>query len=137
MAHHYEFPRRVSFADTDASGVAHFTSILKFVEEAEHSLMREMGAPVFSGRYAWPRVKCEAQYLIAMRFEDIVEVHLNVSSVRNSTVVWEFKIVSEDAPDEVSAKGAITTVYCKKDRDGLKPATIPRVLKDALSFYMV
>ena len=37
------YERRVAFADTDMAGVAHFTAILRWVEEAEAAWLRAKG----------------------------------------------------------------------------------------------
>ena len=34
---------KLEFADTDSAGVAHFTSILKMVERAEHAFLESLG----------------------------------------------------------------------------------------------
>ena len=38
--------RRVEFSDTDMVGIAHFTNYFRFMEEAEHALLRARGLSV-------------------------------------------------------------------------------------------
>ena len=57
--------RRVEFSDTDAAGIAHFTAFFRFMEQAEHELLRSVGLSVFmpvdGEEITWPRVssKCD------------------------------------------------------------------------------
>lgn len=44
----YRHLSEVAFADTDASGLAHFSKMLCYVEIAEHAFLASIGIPVFS-----------------------------------------------------------------------------------------
>lgn len=46
----FEFERRVEFCETDAAGIVHFSSLLQYVEQAEHALLRSVGFTVHSGK---------------------------------------------------------------------------------------
>jgi hypothetical protein len=35
--------RRVEFSDTDAAGIAHFVAFFRWMEQAEHDLLRSVG----------------------------------------------------------------------------------------------
>ena len=52
--------RRVEFRDTDAAGLAHFSTYFTFMEEAEHEFLRRRGLSVLmhdaDGPLSWPRV---------------------------------------------------------------------------------
>ena len=38
--------RRVEFRDTDAAGIAHFSTFFVWMESAEHELLRHAGVPL-------------------------------------------------------------------------------------------
>ena len=38
--------RRVEFMDTDMAGIVHFATFFRYMETAEHELLRKLGIPV-------------------------------------------------------------------------------------------
>ena len=48
MSSAFLWERRVEFHETDAAGIAHFSSLLIFMEQAEHALLRSLGLSVAS-----------------------------------------------------------------------------------------
>jgi len=69
----YLYQRRVTFADTDAAGYAHFSKILCYVEEAEHTLLGDLNIPLMNDG-GWPRVHVECNYFLPLSAGDDVEV---------------------------------------------------------------
>lgn len=110
--------RRVEFAETDASGRAHFTSILRWVEEAEHFFLRERGIMVFGESWGWPRVRIECDYRRPVQYGDEVEVVVRVRLCGESSVTWGFEVLAEGGA--LVASGSMVTVYVS----GGKPQTI-------------
>jgi acyl-CoA thioesterase FadM len=43
----FSLERRVEFCDTDSAGIAHFSSVAVYMEQAEHALFRSLGMSVF------------------------------------------------------------------------------------------
>lgn len=43
----FHWRRRVEFAETDMAGIAHFSSFIIYMEQAEHALLRSLGTSVF------------------------------------------------------------------------------------------
>jgi YbgC/YbaW family acyl-CoA thioester hydrolase len=111
-------PRRVAWADTDASGRHHFTAVLRWVEEAENALLRQLDlGPVLSGRM--PRAHVEVDYASALRFNDVVDVSVWIARVGASSITYEFR-VSLDGLE--AARGRYVTVLI--DDDG-RPKALP------------
>ena len=46
MPNGFQFERRVEFCETDAAGIAHFSSLIVYMEQAEHALLRSLGLSV-------------------------------------------------------------------------------------------
>lgn len=46
----FHWRRRVEFAETDMAGIAHFSSFVIYMEQAEHALLRSLGTSVFGAR---------------------------------------------------------------------------------------
>ncbi|MEM9081514.1 MAG: thioesterase family protein [Verrucomicrobiota bacterium] len=102
------YQRQVGFAETDASGRAHFTSVLKWVEEAEHVFLRERGIVVFDGELGWPRARVECDYRSAVMAGDEVVVEIGVAEVGESSVQWRFRVLRTGG---VVAEGWVVTVF--------------------------
>lgn len=110
MQHHYQ--RRVQFADTDAAGVAHFSRILCYVEEAEHDLLMKLNIPVLDGG-GWPRVHVECDYTAPTKAGDLLSVCISPAKLGHSSILWAFDVCC-DGMDV--AKGSIKTV--RLDEEG-------------------
>ncbi len=103
----YRMTRRVVFADTDASGRAHFTSILRYVEEAEHEFFMQRGFAVIGENFGWPRVHVDCEYRAPLAFGDVIEIHLVVQVVGKSSVKYLFTVKKEG---RLCAEGSMVIV---------------------------
>lgn len=105
----HRFPCEVAFADTDASGWMHFPNIFRYVEAAEHHFLKSRGILVFDRALGgWPRVKVSCDYQRPLVTGDRIEVLLAISRIGNSSVTWEFEVLT--ASGQPAAHGIITTV---------------------------
>jgi acyl-CoA thioesterase FadM len=73
--HEQRIRRKVEYADTDMSGIVHFSRFLVFLENAEHAFLQAVGPGVqwrdAEGReLGWPRVAVSCEYLSPARFGD-------------------------------------------------------------------
>jgi len=107
----YLYQRRVAFADTDAAGMVHFSRLLCYVEEAEHTLLGELGIPLMDGG-GWPRVHVDCDYFAPLGPGDDVEVILIPDMVGSSSIHWSFNIL-RDGRDV--AKGSMKAVRVNAD----------------------
>lgn len=123
MQHTYR--RRVHFADTDAAGVAHFSRLLCYAEEAEHEMLEKLGIPLLEGG-GWPRVRVVCDYKAPLRAGDTAEVALSLADVGNSAVVWKFAI---SCKGRMVAEGEMTAV--RVDGEG-KAVGLPDAWRNAL-----
>lgn len=113
----------VAFADTDASGWMHFPNIFRYFEEAEHAFLRQNGLLVFTrDQGGWPRVKVSCDYKRPLLTGDRIEVLLGISRIGNSSVTWDFEVLTSSG--ETAAFGSVTTV--RVNREGK-----PQPLSDA------
>lgn len=112
------FKRSVAFADTDAAGVAHFTSLLRYVEEAEHQALKSAGIPIFSPDCGWPRVHLDIDFLHSFTFGDTLEIDIWVEKTGRSSLVWNFQIKKENS-ENIGAFGQIHTVHVGREGDSL------------------
>lgn len=122
------YERRVQFADADLAGIVHFTTILRYVEEAEHAAMENMGVPAVSAAGGFPKVHVDCDYRSPLRFGDVAKISLCVEKVSAKSVRWKFLIhVSE----LLSAEGSLVTAYVTQDGVGAEIPNAQRSLLEA------
>ena len=89
--------RRVEFAHTDMAGIIHFSNYYFYMEEAEHEFFRSLGLSIMKQQsegvvIGWPRVSASCTFEAPARFEDILDIHVNVErkGVKSLTIQYEF-----------------------------------------------
>ncbi|HDI06871.1 MAG TPA: acyl-CoA thioesterase [Candidatus Bathyarchaeota archaeon] len=109
---------RVTWADTDAAQVVHFSNFFKFFERAEEDFYRSLGFNFneIVNRYGiWlPRVEAFCQYRKPAKFNDLLEIELTVGEIREKAVKYLFTVRNRDT-DEILAKGHLTVVAASKN----------------------
>lgn len=123
----YEFRHdiRVRFAETDAMGIVHHSRYLPYLEEARVAFLRHIGHPYTEWRAAGIEsavLEAFVQYRNALRFDDVVTVHVNLASVSRATFQMAYLLTAGDTTyaTAVTVHGAVTT-------DG-RPTRLPRWL---------
>ncbi len=132
MAHEYRQVRLVEFADTDLAGIVHFANFFRYMEETEHGFLRSLGLSVHSreGSRVWglPRVNAACTFTQPLRYQDEVEVHLQVREKKEKSLTYEFvfRKLGTDPPPEV-ARGSLTVVSVGVDPEtgGMKAVPLP------------
>ena len=99
--------RKVAFADTDASARAHFTAILRYVEEAEHEFFSARGMAVISDLHGWPRVHVDCDYRAPLAFGDEVVVQIVVQVVGKTSLKYTFTVKKDE---QLCAEGSMVIV---------------------------
>lgn len=118
------YRHRVTFAETDAAGIVHFTNYLKWLEEAEQDFLRSIGVPLIyrdqDQVMGWPRIKVEAEYLRPAFFEDWIEIERVGLKVQASRLTYRFQVFREgQSTREHIANATMQTVFAKlKSCDG-------------------
>ncbi len=108
------YRRRIQFRDTDAAGIAHFSTFFLFMEEAEHEFLRARGLSVLmrdaEGAISWPRVAVKCDYASPVKFEDMLEIDVALTRIGDKSVTYAFTFTCEGRP---VARGEITAVCCR------------------------
>ena len=133
--HEFRSRRRVEFADTDLSGLVHFSRYLVFMETTEHQFLESLGSPVHHRRgeleIGWPRVSAECQYLAPVRFGDELEIRLRVVRKGSKSMTYRFDFTHDG---RAVARGRLTAVCCVvNDPAGLKAVPIPAAIADRVA----
>ncbi len=123
--------KQVLFSETDASTRVHFTSILRYVENAEHVLLNSLEINVFGGEEAlgWPRGHVECRYLKPLYYHDPYQVKLVLKRLGTSSLTWGFKVISNES--EI-ALGEIRTVLVG---EGKGPLPLPEKWRSQLEGF--
>lgn len=135
---------RVPFPDVDSTGRIHFTAMLRYMELAEHELMRSIGFPYATALSdtAFPRVHVECDFRGAIRYDDVLTVEARIAQVGRTswTVAFTAYSASETTMEErqntptsgeIVAKGRISIVAMDPATE--RPRPIPDELRRALT----
>jgi YbgC/YbaW family acyl-CoA thioester hydrolase len=120
--------RRVQFSETDMAGIVHFANFFRWMEEAEHEFFRSLGVsivtPLPDGTIlGWPRVSCSCNYAAPARYDDLIDVCLDVERIGLRSVSYsvEFQISGSRI-----ANGKMKSACCICATDGsLKSVDLP------------
>lgn len=138
---HYVQVRRIEFSDTDMAGIVHFSNLFRFVETAEHEMMRELEIPVFARTTGmisgWPRIEVSCTFLKPARFGEAIETCLRLDEIEKSTFSYRFLIRrSETEGRTISiATGAMVVARAEVDQatGRMRSALISEELRTKLS----
>jgi len=126
---------RVSWADTDAAQVVHFSNYFRFFEKAEEEFYRHLGFTFkqIHERGLWfPRVEAFCQFQKPARFNDLLEVELTIEDLREKSVKYGFKIVNKESTI-LLAKGYMVVVVADKQTG--KATQIPKEIVEKLKTF--
>lgn len=127
MPNEFKILRRVQFAETDSAGVMHFSNYFRWMEEVEHEWMRSLGMSVIQphavGTVSWPRVTVSCEYFAPVRFEDVVELQLEVMTIGDKSLTYEVTFWKDG---QKTARGRAKAVCCRTfDGGKFESITIP------------
>ncbi|TWT85689.1 1,4-dihydroxy-2-naphthoyl-CoA hydrolase [Posidoniimonas polymericola] len=118
--------RFVEFSDTDMAGIAHFSAFFRYMESAEHALLRSLGLSVFQSHgddlaISFPRVNAECDYASPVRCEDVLDIEVAITRLGGKSITYRFEMTCGGV--EV-ATGAMTSVCCRIE-PGKPPVAVP------------
>jgi acyl-CoA thioester hydrolase len=109
--------RRVAWIDTDAAGIWHHSVILRWFEEAEAELHRELGI-IDETFGATPRVRTSFEFFRPVRFDDVVDIALTVASLGTTSITYEVEVTTDSVP---VASGSLTAVLIHRESGEKRP----------------
>jgi acyl-CoA thioester hydrolase len=120
----FRYRRRVEFADTDLAGVAHFSWIAKYMEEAEHALWRAAGLSIVprSSALGYPRVALSIEFKAPLYFEDEFEVHVRITAISSRSISYAHVVRRGET---VIATGSMTAACVSRMSGVMKSVEIP------------
>ncbi|GAB5402090.1 MAG: thioesterase family protein [Aureliella sp.] len=138
MAKVFTSNRRVEFCETDAAGIAHFSALMCYMEQAEHAMLRSLGTsvvqPLDDGWHlSWPRVHVGCDYQGVARFEDELEIDVQVAKLGNKSVTY---VITIKNAGKAIATGRVVAVCCRvKVGQPLESTPIPAPLAEQLATF--
>ena len=112
-----EIKRYLEWAETDAAGHQHYTSLFRWVEECESALYRSLNLPTsLFGQI--PRVKVLMEYKRRIFFGEEINTRLEVFRVGNSSMELHF---TGTVNGEIAAVGEYVIVHSPVIGEGSKP----------------
>jgi len=128
---------RVSWVDTDAAGIVHFSNYFKYFEKAEEELYRILNFNFESVAEKYgiilPRVEAWCRYKSPLRFNDPVEIEVSVKEIKEKAIKYWFKVYNKRSR-QLAAEGYIVAVAADKNLG--KAAKIPEEIAEKLKAYM-
>lgn len=126
---------RVPFVDVDSSMRIHYTAMFRYMEVAEHALMRSISFPYATTLrdLAFPRVHLDCDFRGAIAYDDVLEVTATVERVGERS--WTVAFVARPAgaaevERPVLAQGHMTIAAMDPTTERAVP--LPEALRTAL-----
>jgi acyl-CoA thioester hydrolase len=92
----FSMQRRVRFHETDAMGVVHHASYLRYLEDARVDFLRQLGRPYSTLRdvdgIEFAVIGIQLAYHAPLRFDELFEVHAGIGSVRRASFTIEYLV---------------------------------------------
>jgi len=125
----HRFPVRIYYEDTDAAGIVYYANYLKFAERARSEWLREFtqSASLKASGLVFVVRRCEIDYLLPARLDDLLEVATRVTGFAGATLDLEQTVRRDDA-DLVAMN---VTLACLNSAG--RPARLPAALRAALA----
>ena len=119
--------RRIEWMDTDAAGIYHWSTVLRFAESAEAALHTALG---FAHRTfgVTLRLHISCDFKEPVRFNDVVEVELRVTDVGRTSAT---QVVTLRHDGRVAAIAKV--VICHIDRANGRPTPWPDDIRALLT----
>ena len=98
----FSMQRRVRFHETDAMGVVHHASYLRYLEDARVDFLRQLGRPYSTLRdvdgIEFAVIGIELSYRAPLQFDELFDVHAGIARVRRASFTIEYLVERDGVP---------------------------------------
>ena len=108
----------MAWNETDAAGHNHFAAAFRWLEEAEHELLRSVGMPTEEIARI-PRVHIDIDYKDRLYFGQKIAVQVTVVKVGTSSCTYDFQVRTDEGVIAVS--GSLVVVHASSTSEGSAP----------------
>ena len=119
--------RLVAWNETDAAGHNHFAAAFRWLEEAEHALLRSVGMPAEEIARI-PRVHIDIDYKDRLYYGQEIAVQVTVAKVGTSSCTYEFEVRTDAGT--VAVSGTLVVVHASSTSEGSAPW--PPAIREAM-----
>ncbi len=126
---------RVRYAETDQMGVVYHSNYLNYLELGRVEWLRSLGysyAELEKKGVLLPVVHAELNYRFPARYDELIRVETEVSSIGKSSIEFSSQLYNES--DALVLEGKIKLVCLNADT--FKPISIPANLRNLMSEVM-
>ncbi len=105
---------RVRFVETDAMGIVHHSNYLAYFEESRVAYLRHVGHPFTEWRdegLESPVLETYMRYRVPLRFDDLVDVRLQLGAVTRTTFQMAYLVTVDDPSGVPTACATGVTVH--------------------------
>jgi YbgC/YbaW family acyl-CoA thioester hydrolase len=123
---------RVTWADTDAAQVVHYSNYFRFLERAEEDFYRHLGfsfTDIAKMGLWFPRVEVFCRYEKPARFNDLIEVELTLEELREKSMKYGFRMFNKETGTPL-VEGYVVVVMADKQTQEAVP--IPKEIVEKL-----
>ncbi len=95
----FRWPVRVYYEDTDAGGVVYHASYLAFYERARTEMLRQFHfnqRTLLEQQVAFVVRRMSVEFIAAARFDDLLEIQTEVTSITRATMTFTQRIVNAE-----------------------------------------
>ncbi len=127
-----EFRIRVLYADTDAMGIVYHANYMKWFEIGRAELMREMGlvySEIEASGYTMPVTKMGCHYLLPAKYDDVLVVEAELTSLRQASVRFDY-VIHDEKKERILAKGFTLHPFVNKEG---KVVRVPRYIVNKIN----
>jgi len=126
---------RVSWIDTDAAQVVHFSNYFRFFEKTEEEFYRHLGFTFTDAedKGLWfPRIEAFCEFKKPAKFNDLLEVELTIEELKEKSIKYGFKIFNKESAI-LLANGHVVVVVADKQTG--KATQIPKEIAEKLKTF--
>jgi YbgC/YbaW family acyl-CoA thioester hydrolase len=130
---------RVPFVDVDQSRRIHYTAMFRYMELAEHELMRSLGIPFtrLFDEFEAPRVHVSCEYRAPLRYDDWLDVEARITRVGRTSWTMDFLMHALPAQDSRVEEGVCVAegqmIVVLTNRHTQRPTPLPDDVRRALA----
>ena len=128
----FEYEIKVRWGDTDAAGIVFYPNYYKWMNEASHELLTEIGISAYAlykkEGIGNPLLETHCEFFSPLFFEDVVTIRCSVVEVQNKVYKTDYKFYRND---QLVAQGYEVRVWTLF-KDKPKAIPIPDKIKEKM-----
>ena len=103
----FSYRIRVRYSETDAMGIVHHSRYLPYLEETRVAYLSALGHPYSEMRdegIDYAVLECFVQYRRPLRFDEVIDVHLQLASVTRTSFQMTYLVTVDDGIDGLARR---------------------------------